>query len=475
MVFSSFSFLFTFLPLTLLLYASAPQGLRNGVLLALSYLFYGWGAPEVLPLLVVSSLFDFLIARYIPGRRWLLAFGIAVNLAFLLYYKYSNFFLAELSTASSFFGMERFNWSHIALPIGISFFTFQKISYLVDVFRGQAKAAKSFIDYALYVALFPQLIAGPIIRYVDLDRQMRERRHSPALTLYGINRFCVGLAKKLLIADAMGQVSENVFSADPETLNASYAWLGTIAYSFQIYFDFSGYSDMAIGLGALFGFRIPENFNFPYISRSVTEFWRRWHISLSTWMREYLYIPLGGSRRSTLRVYCNLWIVFLLSGLWHGAQWSYIVWGAFHGLFLTLDKLGLLGVLEKLPRVLAALFTYFVLLFSWVLFRTESVEQSLAYYGAMFSGNRNSGIEMAFGEVIHSRGIFILLIAVLICFLPALSSRLRNRWSFMPAEKVSERPAGTQLALFPLAMLLLFLSTMTLSTVKFSPFIYFRF
>ncbi|MCL4167193.1 UNVERIFIED_CONTAM: hypothetical protein GTU68_031952, partial [Idotea baltica] len=375
MVFSSFTFLFAFLPLVLLLYASAPRPLRNPVLLFASYFFYAWGAPKVLPLLFVGSLVDFYLARFLlPGGR---------QQRRRLAFKYANFFVEQLNASVTALGMQAIPWLSIALPIGISFYTFQKISYLIDVFRGEADPASSFFDYALYVAFFPQLIAGPIIRYLDLDKQLKSRTHSLSLMLYGANRFSFGLAKKILIADPMGQVARNIFELDPSQLSTSYAWVGAVAYSFQIYFDFSAYSDMAIGLGAAFGFRIPENFNFPYVSRTLTEFWRRWHISLSTWMREYLYIPLGGNKVSTFRLYTNLWIVFLLSGFWHGASWTFVLWGAFHGFFLTLDRIFLARWMAHIPRGLAAICTYVIVVFSWVLFRTESIEQTLIFYSAM--------------------------------------------------------------------------------------------
>jgi alginate O-acetyltransferase complex protein AlgI len=372
MVFSSFTFLFMFLPAFLAVYFLSPGRIKNLVALIGSCVFYAWGAPRILPLLLLGCLIDFCLGRQFANaslsagrKKALLIFGLLLNVSFLAYFKYANFFVAEFNGLLSLSGIPEFSWKKIALPIGISFYTFHKISYLVDVYNGRAQASRNLIDYLLYIALFPQLVAGPILRYYDISEQLRHRRVTLDDFSHGAFRFCVGLGKKILIADEMGKVADNVFhfsaASSPGTV---YLWLGLIAYAYQIYFDFSAYSDMAIGLGRMLGFRFLENFNMPYISKNITEFWRRWHISLSNWMRDYLYIPLGGNRVPAWRNYINLWLVFLLSGLWHGASWNFILWGMFHGSFLTFDKLFWLKYSQKLPRVFNVAITFLVI-FSW--------------------------------------------------------------------------------------------------------------
>ena len=321
MVFSSLTFLFLFLPLMLAAYYACPARHRNLVALLASALFYAWGAPRFVIVLFVSGLIDYVLSRELPGdrgtpgrRKGVLALAVVLNIALLLYFKYANFFVAEMNAMLARFGGGAVPWAAVALPIGISFFTFQKVSYLVDVYRGVAQPARNALDYLLYVVLFPQLIAGPIVRYHDVARQLEERDYTRERFFMGILRFSQGLGKKVLVANTMAELADAAFNAAPAGLTCGQAWLGVLAYAFQIYFDFSGYSDMAIGLGRLLGIEFLENFNRPYISRSITEFWRRWHISLSNWMREYLYIPLGGNRRGAVRTYFNLWIVFLISG-----------------------------------------------------------------------------------------------------------------------------------------------------------------
>ena len=310
MVFSSYLFLFVFLPIFFSAYYASPRILRNLTALIASYLFYAWGAPTIVPLLLASSVLDYWISTAMTGvqrtpraRRRLFFLGIVINLSGLFYFKYANFFIAEVNRAAQSFGGGGMEWISVALPIGISFFTFQKISYLADVYQGKVAPASRLLDYLLYVALFPQLIAGPIVRYHDIHSQLRSRRISLDDVTYGLSRFCIGLGKKVLIADEMGRVADNIFGLASGDLTMSYSWLGACAYCFQIYFDFSGYSDMAIGLGRMMGFRLLENFNMPYISESITEVWQRWHISLSNWMKEYVYVPLGGNRISPARTY----------------------------------------------------------------------------------------------------------------------------------------------------------------------------
>ncbi len=478
MVFSSFLFLFLFLPLFWLSYFLSPKRLKNFCALIWSYFFYGWGAPTVLPCLIVLSVFDFIVSRWMSqrsgsARKLACALGVGVNLLFLGYFKYANFFVAEVNSLLQSAGLNPIVWLEIALPIGISFFTFQKISYLVDVYRGTTPAAERFTEYALYVALFPQLIAGPIIRYHDIQAQITERTHRIDLVFSGLVRFSIGLAKKVLIADAMGNVADTIFNLPIDSLTTGYAWLGALAYAYQIYFDFSGYSDMAIGLGRILGFRIPENFNTPYVSQTITEFWRRWHISLSNWMREYLYIPLGGNRVAPARIYLNLWIVFLLSGLWHGASWTFVAWGALHGLFLTIDKLFWSRASQRLPKIVNVVLTFGIVLISWVLFRAEDFSIAFEFIKRMICFTEYWDVfePPVFGLTIHTRGLFVCGLATVLVFAPictVIEQWASNFWS----KEANGWQTGVQMLVASCCFALAILS---LSTTDYNPFIYFRF
>ena len=478
MVFSSFIFVFGFLPIFLASYFLTPRRFKNLCILIWSYLFYAWGAPKIVLLLLLSSAADYLISKRIsqssPGRKKAcLSLGILLNIGLLGYYKYANFFVAEFNRLLGYLETPPVTWAEIALPIGISFFTFQKISYLVDVYRQTALPAKNIINYLLYVVSFPQLIAGPIVRYHDVSQQIENRRHSPELLFSGAYRFCIGLGKKVLIADPMGNVASNVLKLDPSELTTSYAWLGIVCYAYQIYFDFSAYSDMAIGLGRMMGFRFLENFDRPYISQNITEFWRRWHISLSRWMKDYLYIPLGGNRVSPKRLYFNLWIVFLLSGLWHGAAWTFVIWGAIHGLLLSFDKLFWLEFSNRLGRVTNTLLTFLLVCISWVFFRSDSLQIALDYLARMFNPYEYWTLSdhVLRATVIHDHGIFILILASLICFLPT-SEKLSDFYSNIK-DRLSE-PQIT-LARFAASAACILLSALAVATTDYAPFIYFRF
>lgn len=476
MVFSSFLFLFLFLPLCVSTYFIFPKRFKNTVLLFWSYLFYAWGAPTILGLLLLSTLSDFWLSKRIinaskeTSKRWL-TLAVAINLVLLAYFKYSNFFIAEVNSILTLLGLSQISWVKVALPIGISFFTFQKISYLVDVYRKKVEPAKNIINYALFVTLFPQLIAGPIIRYHDIDEQIRSRQHSLSNLFFGLQRFCIGFIKKILIADPMGAVADNVFALSGDELSTSYAWLGILCYSFQIYFDFSAYSDMAIGLGRIFGFRFLENFNMPYTSLNITEFWRRWHISLSNWMREYLYFSLGGNRVGKARMYLNLWVVFLLSGLWHGASWNFIIWGAFHGTFLVLDKSFWLEFSKRLPKALNISLTFFVVLIGWVFFRAETLTDSTNYLAHMFALAPSPTKIVLSGDIIHNRASFVFCLAIILSFLPC-ASRWQGRLE--PIIRLDEKfyakiiPNIIIIFLFALAL-------GALAAISHTPFLYFRF
>jgi alginate O-acetyltransferase complex protein AlgI len=387
MVFTTYPFLFMFLPAVLALYyALHSRGFvrtRTVFLTIASYVFYGWERPDFCALIMTSTLIDFFCGRVVANpesrrRKLALTISIVGNLSLLGYFKYHNFGMDTLGSLLTLMGGEAFTFTRVALPVGISFYTFQTMSYTIDIYRGHARPARSFADIACYVALFPQLVAGPIVRYRDIDGQLRERLHSLDRFGKGALLFMCGFAKKILLADSAGQIADAAFAQGTPGFAA--AWVGVIAYAVQIYFDFSGYSDMAIGLGRMFGFVFPINFASPYRSRSITEFWRRWHISLSTWLRDYLYIPLGGSRKGAGRTYVNLAVVMLLGGLWHGAQWTFVAWGAFHGLLLAFERRqGKSAPWSFLPGPFQVALTFLLVLVGWVFFRADSFQQAWAH------------------------------------------------------------------------------------------------
>ena len=389
MVFSSILFIFYFLPLTLLLYYAGPSRLRNLVLLVMSLAFYSWGEPVYISIMLFSTVFDYgngiaiekcLSSGRKRAARAVLLLSVAGNLGILGFFKYSNFFIETVNAV----GGTDFPLLELSLPIGISFYTFQTMSYTIDVYLGQARAQKNLVQFGAYVAMFPQLVAGPIVKYKDISGQLADRNVTAERFSYGISRFITGLSKKVLLANNIGMVWEQISGGNLAGLSAAEAWIGAAAFSFQIYFDFSGYSDMAIGLGELFGFHFQENFNYPYRSKSMTEFWRRWHISLGTWFREYVYIPLGGSRKGMKRQLRNLLIVWCLTGLWHGASWNFLVWGLYFGVFLTAEKLFLLRRLEALPGWVSHAYCLIFVAVSWVIFAFDSMADVCTYVKSMF-------------------------------------------------------------------------------------------
>lgn len=397
MVFSSLIFIFAFLLVTLALYFIVPKRARMFVLFVVSILFYGWGEPKYIAVMVVSICsaygFGFLIGKYRDtdkkkARIWLTV-SLCVNLAFLLYFKYANFIVTNVSLIpglDSALASVREYTSSLKLPVGISFYTFQIMSYSIDVYRGDARVQKRFVPFATYVTLFPQLIAGPIVRYKDIDDQLTERTENADKFAEGVRRFVAGLAKKILLADAAAAVVSScdaTLAIEPTVLTA---WMLVIFYTFQIYFDFSGYSDMAIGLGKMFGFEFLENFNYPYLADSITDFWRRWHISLSTWFKEYIYIPLGGNRNGKLKQFRNIAVVWLLTGVWHGAQWNFILWGCYFGLLLVVEKVVLLGVLKKIPAFFRHLYALFFIVIGWLIFYHTDFASGVACFKALFGG-----------------------------------------------------------------------------------------
>lgn len=389
MVFSSFTFLFRFLPLVLIGYYLAPRKLKNLVLFLCSLVFYGWGEPIYILLMLFSSVIDYIngicVSYYKESdreniaRRFLLL-SIVMNLGLLFSFKYANFAVGTINKIVPF----DISWNGFVLPIGISFYTFQTMSYTIDVYRGEVKAQKDFIAFCTYVSLFPQLIAGPIVRYKTVENELTDRKETSMDFSYGIMRFVCGLGKKVLLANNIGILWNTIASYEVNKLPMFTAWIGITAFMFQIYFDFSGYSDMAIGLGAMFGFHFPENFNYPYQSKNITEFWRRWHISLSTWFKEYVYIPLGGNRKGIGKQIRNIGIVWILTGLWHGAAWNFCIWGGYFAVLLIGEKLFLLKWLEKLPSVLQHLYALIFILCGWVIFSYADMKAGNGFIKALF-------------------------------------------------------------------------------------------
>jgi alginate O-acetyltransferase complex protein AlgI len=400
-----------------------------------------------------------------------------LNVAMLFYFKYANFFVENASTLNQALGGDTLTWEKVVLPIGISFFTFEKLTYTIDVYRGVNKPLRSFWDFLLYIMLFPKMIAGPIVRFHEIAGQLTDRQAFDTVDekLAGLFRFVIGLAKKVLIANVLGQQADVIFKLDPAALTAPLAWLGALAYTFQIYFDFSGYSDMAVGLGRLMGFQFPENFNSPYVARSITEFWQRWHITLGRWMRDYLYIPLGGNRVKPSRLYINLWTVFILSGFWHGAAWNFIAWGAYHGLFLVLDRLFLLRVYRKIGA-LSILPTFAITVVGWVLFRADTLGQGVQFVGRMLGQAAPAGAGAPAGPTDWQQfdGQFwaLLVLAAVFAFMNAVPALERRNLGLYAAHTLSLRRS---VALSLAGVLLLVLSLGAIVGSSFNPFIYFRF
>lgn len=469
MVFSSLVFLFLFLPAVLLAHTLAPKSARNGILLVASCLFYAWGEPRYLAIMLATIALDYLgalaVDRFrVPAvRRGLTAAVVVANLAVLGYFKYFNF-LAENMNALFGTGLD---FVKVVLPIGISFYTFQALSYVIDVARGEVAVQRNPFKLALYVTLFPQLIAGPIVRYRDVCAQIEDRCVLPENVVGGLSRFIVGLAKKVLIANTMGAVADKVFALPVGALGCGTAWLGAVAYSFQLFYDFSGYSDMAIGLGRMLGFAFKENFDHPYVSRSITEFWRRWHISLSSWFREYLYIPLGGNRVSRFRNIANLAIVFLATGVWHGAAWTFVVWGFWHGAFVIFERItdwhrrgdGPVG------RMVHHLYALAVIVFGWVLFRAESFAQAGAFFRTMCGFGPSASVPPAVGELLFEPLTLAAALAAVVCSTPLCVGIL-----------TAARSRGIRGWLANAYLFFLFyLSVMQIVASTYNPFIYFRF
>ena len=479
MVFTSPVFIFFFLPLVLIIYFSAKDKYKNFILLFFSLMFYAWGEVFYLLVMILSITINYFVGinidKQTEGKRKkiYLTIGITLNLLLLIFYKYVNFISDNINIVLQELGFHTIDIVPIHLPLGISFFTFHAISYIVDVYKKKATALKNILHLGLYISLFPQLIAGPIIRYHNIARQIYTRLHTTKLFVSGIERFTLGLSKKMLIANPLGEVTDKIFALTNNDLTMPLAWIGIIAYSLQIYFDFSGYSDMAIGLGRMFGFRFLENFNYPYISKSLREFWRRWHISLSTWFRDYLYFPLGGSQSSTLVTYRNLLIVFLLTGFWHGASWNFIVWGLFHGFFLAIEHAGFSTILKKRNDITQHLYLLLIITISWVFFRAENLQASFTYLSTMINIQKFYIEPIYFQSLFSNEFLIISVIAIILStpIYPILKKKIlhiSNKGNIIYYFSFN-------ILKFSTLFLLLYLSLLKVSASTYNPFIYFRF
>lgn len=497
MLFTSPIFLFSFLPIFLVGYFLFPKRWRNGWLFGASLIFYSWGEGRLLGIMLLSTLVDYIAGLGISNgwrgniaalpedgprsrsQKGFLWMSIVVNLTLLGFFKYFNFGFENIASLFSALGLGEIMTNstlHIVLPLGISFYTFQSMSYTIDVYRGHVPATRHFIDFAAFVTMFPQLVAGPIIRYADIAKQLAYRVVTRDGFVYGIRRFIVGLAKKVLIANTVAIIADQTFALPQAQLGFFASWLGVVCYALQIYFDFAGYSDMAIGLGHMFGFRYLENFNYPYISQSIKEFWRRWHISLSTWFRDYVYIPLGGNRRSTGRTYLNLLIVFFVTGLWHGASWNFVIWGMYHGFFLIVERLGLDRLLQRAWKPVRHVYAVAVVLIGWVFFRAPTLVDARAYLGSMF------GLHGSLSMTTLATPMNLILVLGVVLgmigsapFMPWLQKTVQRLWvSPRRSIRVTSQLAFAS-AEFGLLITVAILSVMQLANDTYNPFIYFRF
>lgn len=466
MVFSSTIFLCVYLPLVLLGYYICPKKERNLFLLIASLVFYAWGEPKYVFLMIFSILVNYIFGRLMDKHRenkkrlkLMLVLSVVIDIGLLSVFKYTDFIITNVN---AIFGAN-FDLLNIALPIGISFYTFQAMSYTIDVYRNDVRVQKNLIDFGMYITMFPQLIAGPIVRYADVQDQLAERSVTTADFSEGVMRFVVGLGKKVLLANQMGAVWSDIYALGGD-VSALMAWTGAIAYTFQIYFDFSGYSDMAIGLGRMFGFKFPENFRYPYQSVSITDFWRRWHITLSTWFKEYLYIPLGGNRRGLARQALNLLIVWSLTGFWHGAGWNFVMWGLYYFVILFIEKLFLLKALDKLPKFFRHVYALLLIIIGWVIFASDDVSVLLPFLGSMFGANGAVG-----GMDVYT----LLTKAALLVICCIASTELPKKLFLSAAGAMNEKAAFTLKSVLTIALLAL--SMILLIGDSYNPFLYFRF
>ena len=465
MVFSSIPFLYFFLPIVIILYFAVPKKFRNLILFLCSLMFYAWGEPIYVTIMLFSTVLDYTNGRLLERfegcgkkRRAILIFDIIANLGILMFFKYSDFFISNINSLTG----SQIGLLGLALPIGVSFYTFQTMSYTIDVYRHDAPAQKNIISFGAYVTLFPQLIAGPIVRYNTIAGQLNNRRESFSMFYDGVVRFCIGLAKKVLLANNIGMLWDTISATPAAQISVVSSWIGIIAFALQIYFDFSGYSDMAIGLGKMFGFTFEENFNYPYTSKSITEFWRRWHISLGTWFREYVYIPLGGSRKGRAQTYINIFVVWFLTGFWHGASWNFAVWGLYFAIILIIEKTFLLKLLAKLPKFVSHIYATILILFGWVIFAFDSLKNGVEYFKTMLGIGASGIIDSVAIYNISSYGL-VLIIAI-VASMP-LCKKIFDKFTWSKKEIV----------IGVLSLISLLLCTIYLVNSAYNPFLYFRF
>ncbi len=468
MLFSSMTFLYVFLPVVLLLILLLDKKFHNIILLIASFIFYAWGEPKYALIMMLTILINYIgaifIAKFQKFSKCFLWITVLLNLCILGYFKYFNFVVENINSICH----ANFNFINVVMPIGISFYTFQALSYVIDVYRKECRAQYNLLKVALYICLFPQLVAGPIIKYHDISEQIDSREIDIEKVRYGVKRFIFGLAKKVLIANTMASLVDKIFAQNPDSFIPIVGWLGALGYSMQIYFDFSGYSDMAIGLGLILGFRFMENFNYPYISKSVSEFWRRWHISLSTWFKQYVYIPMGGNKEGIIKTVRNLGFVFLLTGIWHGASWTFVVWGLWHGFFIILEKLLKFKELENKHEhsrysFLFNLYCLLVVMFGWIIFRSDNLEYAFSYILNLF-GLVSDSEEMVFSMHYFISSVeFITLIIAIVCSIPFFKNI------------TNQKTIWGHIAVNVWLLILLILSSASIASGTYNPFIYFRF
>ena len=479
MVFSSIVFLYIFLPIMLLIYFIVPKKLKNLVMIISSFLFFAWGEINYIPIMLILAVMDFICGKKI-NENWsnkrkkalYLWIDVGVNLLILFFFKYADFIISSINNITNF----NIPLLNIPLPIGVSFNTFQSLSYIIDVYRGTVKCEKSFYNYLTYTTLFPQIIAGPIVRYETVDEELENKNISLDNFSTGMRRFIIGLGKKVIIANNIGALWNTIETGNIQEMSVMLSWIGIISFAFQIYFDFSGYSDMAIGLAKIFGMDFDENFDFPYISKSITEFWRRWHITLGSWFRDYIYIPLGGNRRGLLIQIRNIIIVWALTGAWHGASWNFVLWGLYFGIILILEKTFLLKLLKKLPNIFSHIYTIILILISWVIFAFEDLNRVKEYLQTMFNLNN---LPLVNNEALYYlRNYIIIIIVAIIYSIPIvkfMKNKIRQKKSKEEYKLRKNMKIFISIASSICLVLIVLVSTSSLVNNSFNPFLYFRF
>lgn len=469
MLFSSLTFIFIYLPIVLILYFFTPRKYKNILLLVVSLLFYSWGEPKYIIIMIFSIVINYIFGIIMDknkekttNKKIVLIISIIFNIGLLVLFKYANFIIGNINNIFNI-SIDKLN---IIMPIGISFYTFQILSYVVDVYRKKVEVQKNILTLGAYIALFPQLIAGPIVRYETVEKELSERKHTLQNFIDGSKRFIIGIGKKVIIANNVAVIADQILDSSAiNSYSSIIVWIGMISYTLQIYYDFSGYSDMAIGLGKIFGFTFLENFNYPYVSKSITDFWRRWHISLSSWFKDYVYIPLGGNRTSKPKRLLNIMIVWLLTGLWHGASWNFVLWGIYYGIILIIEKLFLKNILEKLPNIIQMIYSFFIIVIGWTIFRIESLDNLLMIIGRMFSFD-NSGIIPFIKNNYELLNYVIFIVLGIVGMYPLIGKTIKN---------LDEKNKITQLFVNVFLIIVFIISILFLVKSSYNPFIYFRF